>query len=64
MDGLQVAAELRKRNPEVKTILITGYPSSDLEQQAAGQPQTTYIAKPFESQDILAAVIRALSQSE
>ena len=48
MDGLQVAAELRKRNPDLKTILITGYPSLELEQQAASQPRTTSVANPFE----------------
>lgn len=60
VDGLQVAAEMRKQVPGLKTVLITGYPSPDLEQQASEQPQTTYLAKPFEADDILAAVHKVL----
>ena len=61
MDGLQVASEMRKKIPDLKTVLITGYPSPDLEQQTAKQPRTTYLAKPFEAEEILAAVLGALS---
>ena len=60
MDGLQVASEMRKQIPGLRTVLITGYPSPDLEQQAAKQPRTTYLAKPFETDEIVAAVLCAL----
>jgi two-component system response regulator RegA len=62
MDGLQVAAEMRKLIPGLRTVLITGYPSPDLEQQAAKHPQTTYLAKPFESDEIVAVVLEALME--
>jgi len=60
MDGLQVASEMRKQIPGLRTVLITGYPSSDLEQQVAKQPRMTYLAKPFETDEIVAAVLCAL----
>jgi DNA-binding NtrC family response regulator len=60
MDGLQVASEMRKQIPGLRTVLITGYPSPDLEQQAAKHPRTTYLAKPFEADEIVAAVLGAL----
>jgi CheY-like chemotaxis protein len=56
VDGLQVATDMRTRVPGLRTVLITGYPSPDLEQQALEQPRTTYLAKPFEADDILSAV--------
>jgi len=60
VDGLQVAADMRKQVPGLKTVIITGFPSPDLEQQAAEQSQTTYLAKPFEADEILAAVQKVL----
>ena len=60
VDGLQVAVEMRTQVPGLKTVLITGFPSPDLERQTAEQPQTTYLAKPFEADEILAAVHKAL----
>jgi len=56
LDGLQVAAQLRVKNPDLSTVLITGYPSSQLEERIKGQPRTTYLSKPFEADDILNAV--------
>ncbi len=60
VDGLQVAAEMRKQVPGLKTVLITGFPSLDLERQTAELPRTTYLAKPFEADEILAAVHKVL----
>ena len=60
MDGLEVAEKLRRHNPNLATILITGYPSPELEEKAAGVPQTTFLSKPFEAEEILAVVQEVL----
>ena len=60
IDGLQVAAEMREHIPGLRTVLITGYPSPDLAHQAKEHPRTTYLAKPFEADEILSAVQGAL----
>jgi two-component system response regulator RegA len=56
MDGLQVAAELRKRNPDLSTVLITGYPAPQMEERMRKEPRTTFLSKPFEAIDVLNAV--------
>jgi CheY-like chemotaxis protein len=64
VDGLQVAQDMGTHLPGLRTVLITGYPSPELEQQAAGLPRTTYLAKPFEADEILAAVHKALMDED
>jgi two-component system response regulator (stage 0 sporulation protein F) len=56
LDGLQIAAELRLRNPNLATVLITGYPSPALERRVQQEPRTIHLFKPFESDDILSAI--------
>lgn len=62
VDGLQVASEMRERVPDLKTILVTGYPSVEVEREAARHPNTTYLAKPFDEDEILSAVTAALRE--
>jgi CheY-like chemotaxis protein len=63
IDGLQVAAEIRKQKPDLVTILITGYPSAELEERTENEPRTTFVSKPFEAEDILSAVRSALAET-
>lgn len=62
IDGLQTAAELRKQNPDLVTILITGFPSAELEERTKEEPRTTFVSKPFEAEDILSVVRSALAE--
>lgn len=62
IDGLQTAAEVRKQKPDLVTILITGYPSEELEERTINEPRTTFVSKPFEAEDILSAVRSALAE--
>lgn len=64
IDGLQVAADMRTHAPDLRAILITGFPSPELERQVAAQPRTTYLAKPFEADEILAAVHKAMMDDD
>ena len=61
LDGLQVQEELRLRNVNVPVVFITGSddPSLELTARAAG---SVLLRKPFASDDLLAAIERALSR--
>jgi CheY-like chemotaxis protein len=63
IDGLQVAAELRKLNPDLITILITGYPSAELQEKAKEVARTFFMYKPFDTEDLLTVVQAALEEN-
>ena len=56
-DGLSVLSEVRVKNPKVKVIIITAYPSVDTAVEAMRRGAVDYLAKPFEL-DRLEASIR------
>jgi len=56
MDGVQVAQNLRLINPDLKTIFITGYRTSRLENQMREVPFAQFLSKPFSLDDFLEAV--------
>lgn len=54
--GLDVAAALLQRSPRMRTILITGYPSAELESRVKKLPATRFLAKPFAPAELVAMV--------
>ena len=56
MDGVQVAQSLHAINPDIKTIFITGYRTSRLEEQMREVPYAQFLSKPFSLDDFLEAV--------
>lgn len=62
MDGLELVQRFRQISPETISILITGYASIETAQAAMRQGVFDYITKPFERQELCAAVARALRQ--
>lgn len=62
IDGLQVAQELRKKNPQLVTVLITGYPSNDLHERTKEVPRTVFMTKPFDTEDLLTVVLGILEE--
>jgi DNA-binding response OmpR family regulator len=58
-NGLQVAAALRADNAGMRVIMITGYPSDELESQVKALPGYQYFSKPFVPGELLAAVRKA-----
>ena len=56
MDGLELAEAVRAVHPSVRTIFITGYPTSTLQARISSLPQCCYLVKPFLLADLLAAV--------
>lgn len=54
-NGLDVAVALRRTDGLPKTILVSGYPSSEIESLMAKQ-HIKFLAKPFGPEDLLAMV--------
>jgi len=61
MDGLEVLAALQERNVEVPVILTTFYGSEQVAEQALRLGAVDYVVKPYEVEDMLRAVKKALA---
>ena len=48
MDGVELAAEMRKRKPDIPVLFISGYaPDNEIVTQAVLKIKTDYLQKPF-----------------
>ena len=61
LDGLEVLRRVRRVSPSTNVIISTGYRSVETAQEAARMGCHNYLIKPFNPQDVLAAVSRALN---
>ena len=52
-NGLEIMQEIKSRHPNTKMIVVTGYSSAEIAQEATKIGAIDYIVKPFESKDIL-----------
>jgi len=52
-NGLEVTREVKRVRPDIKIIIVTGYASPEIAQEAIGSGVIDYIVKPFESKDII-----------
>jgi DNA-binding NtrC family response regulator len=59
IDGLQVSEAVRAANPNLQTILITGYPSQELKARAEQANVFSFIEKPFSLTEVAGAVRQA-----
>src|SRR5262245_50608190 len=59
LDGMGVAAEAKRLWPEIKVIIVTGYPSQSSAIDAVNLGVDGYITKPFRPVDVLIALARA-----
>ena len=64
LGGLEVLNTLMGRQPPPRVLMLTAYHSVELAQRATQAGAIDYISKPFERQDLLAAVERALSMRD
>ncbi|MDA8089007.1 MAG: response regulator [Nitrospiraceae bacterium] len=62
MDGLEVMGEIKKRLPEAKVIIVTGYSTLDNAVKATMTGAYNYIEKPFSPESLLAVVRDALKE--
>lgn len=61
MDGVEVLSELKKLQPAVKVIMLTGYPTLDTAQDAIRLGASAYCAKPIDKSELERKVAEALS---
>jgi len=55
-NGIDVTRDIKSRHPHIKVIIVTGYASAEIAQEAFAAGADDYIAKPFESATIIAKV--------
>lgn len=64
MHGIEVGEALRKQSPGVRILLMTGFPTADLEAEAARVGIDGFLEKPFALEDLAAAIRSALRSTE
>ena len=64
IDGLEVARRIKKENPNIAVILITGYPSVETSIQAMRSGVSDYVPKPFTPEELSDAMVRALAKGQ
>jgi DNA-binding NtrC family response regulator len=62
--GLDLLQELKRVNPKVLFIMITGFPDVDTAVRATREGAFDYLAKPTATADLAAVMNRALAQVE
>ncbi len=60
MDGLSLAREARRRHPDVKILLTTGYAEASLERTGLERPEFDILNKPYRRADLIRRVRAAL----
>jgi CheY-like chemotaxis protein len=64
LSGLELMARVHKRNPELKTILVTGLTDDKIRRQVAEAGASAFFYKPIEMSDFLDVVERCLGLVE
>ncbi|UCD36932.1 MAG: response regulator [Fidelibacterota bacterium] len=59
MDGMELAAELRRQAPDLIVILMTGYPTLNQAIEGLDQAAYDYLVKPFRVEQLLMGIKRA-----
>ena len=60
MTGLEVQAKLRRMSPQTRVIIMTGHQDPAVEQMALDAGAVAFFVKPFDDDEFLTAVHRAL----
>lgn len=64
MSGLELASLIQARRPLQPIVVITGDPDPRLAREALARGRVTYLLKPFEMSQLLAAVERSIADHE
>jgi DNA-binding NtrC family response regulator len=62
--GIEVLAELKRLNPQMRAIMLTGYPTLETAEDAARLGADDYCVKPIDIDELERKVERALSKTE
>lgn len=63
MDGIEILKRMKAIDPEIRVIIMTAYGELDMIQEAKSLGAITHFAKPFDIDDIRAAVRSNLPQN-
>lgn len=55
-NGIDVTRDIKRLNSNIKVMVVTGYESAEIAQEATAAGADAYITKPFESRTILKKV--------
>ena len=56
LHGMEILKQVKKMKPKLPVIIVTGYQSVEMAQEAIKNGAADYIPKPFESKEILKVV--------
>ena len=56
LHGMEILKQIKKLKPKLPVIIVTGYQSVEMAQEAIKNGAADYIPKPFESKQILKAI--------
>ena len=56
LHGMEILKQVKKLKPKLPVIIVTGYQSVEMAQEAIKNGAADYIPKPFESKEILKAI--------
>jgi CheY-like chemotaxis protein/predicted transcriptional regulator len=62
MEGTKLLKMLREKTPEIKEIIITGYPSLENAIKAIDEGADAYVIKPFKPADLLAKIRQRMEE--
>lgn len=61
MSGIEVLAELKKKDPTIRVIMLTGYPTIETARLALQLGAAEYCVKPIDKEDLEDKVAKALA---
>jgi DNA-binding NtrC family response regulator len=64
IDGVEVLAEMKKADPQIRAIMLTGYPTLDSARESLRLGASEYCVKPIDKEEIEAKVQKVLEQRE
>ena len=63
MDGIELQRRVRLERPELPIIFITAHYGDEIRRRALGGGAVEFLYKPFDGEDLLRAIDRALNRS-
>ncbi len=61
MGGLDLLQEIKRRQPRIRAIMMTAYPTDETRLQAAEKGASAYLAKPLDLQTLLRTFVSVLT---
>ena len=63
MSGIQLADTVRRANPAIKVIVMSGYPENQIDMTALSKAGVPLLKKPFRPQELASAIKEALGSA-